>query len=258
MARKTYDERQDEAHDRDRWIVSYADFITLLFAFFVVMYAMSSVNEGKYRDFSDALGTAFGVNPLARPDFGVVPPAPPAIGMKRRSSDLALRRDKEALTGIARDLQKLLAPLVRDGTVRVTQNGRGVVVEINASVLFAPGDARLTEQSGAALKAVAAILKDDNHEIQVEGHSDNIPINSPAFPSNWELSAVRAGTVVRLFINNGVAEQRLTAVGRGPNLPVASNDTPQGRARNRRVSVTIFSKLPDPATPVPIGPTSAK
>jgi chemotaxis protein MotB len=118
-------------------------------------------------------------------------------------------------------------------------------------VLFAPGDAKLTDASREALSAVAVLLKNDPHEVQVEGHTDDVPIKNPLFPSNWELSSVRASSVVRLFVDSGMAAARLTAVGHGANMPVASNDTPEGRARNRRVAVTIISALPDVTTEIP-------
>jgi chemotaxis protein MotB len=124
-------------------------------------------------------------------------------------------------------------------------------VDINASVLFDPGDATLAPESNAALRALGVILRDDNHAIQVEGHTDPVPIRNALFPSNWELSAVRASSVVRLFIESGVAPSRLTVVGFGSNVSVAPNDTPEGRARNRRVAVTILSALPDETTVIP-------
>ena len=135
--------------------------------------------------------------------------------------------------------------------MRVTQNSRGVSVEINASVLFDPGDAALTAESDQVLRALAVLLKNDPHAVQVEGHTDPTPIKNALFPSNWELSAVRASSVVRLFIDSGVAAERLTAVGHGANIPVASNDTAEGKARNRRVAVTILSALPDTTTEIP-------
>jgi chemotaxis protein MotB len=247
-ARKKFDE---EPENHERWLISYADFITLLFAFFVVMYAVSSVNEGKYKVFSNALGEAFSLQAGAPP---VQMEAPSAVKLpnpvaKRRAE--ALRRERERLTRLARDLSSTLAPLVKEGKVRVTQDSRGVSVEINASVLFDPGAARLTPESDQALRAVAELLKDDPHAVQVEGHTDNQPISNASFPSNWELSAVRASAVVRLFIDSGVAGTRLTAVGHGDNLPVADNASPEGRARNRRVAITILSGLPDTVTELP-------
>jgi chemotaxis protein MotB len=248
MARKRY---QEDTENHERWLISYADFITLLFAFFVVMYAISVVNVGKYRVLSDALGDAFGGRGAAvTPNTAVEQTftLPNIVARKRLE---AMRREKDRLTLLARDLTATLGPLVKEGKVRVTQNSRGVSVEINASVLFAPGDATLTDASREALSAVAVLLKNDPHQVQVEGHTDDVPIANPLFPSNWELSAVRASSVVRLFIDSGMAAARLTAVGHGANLPVAPNDTPEGRARNRRVAVTIISALPDVTTEVP-------
>lgn len=257
MARRRYEEEHD---NHERWLVSYADFITLLFAFFVVMYVISSVNEGKYRVLANALVGAFGSTPVTP---AVVPGVPPAVPFAPRTDaqrrhNEALRREREHLTGMARDILKVLAPLVDQGKVSVTQSPRGVRVEINASVLFAPGDAKLSEQTSQVLAAVAAVLKDDDHAIQVEGHTDNVPIRNPAFASNWDLSAVRAAGVVRLFVENGVAEKRLTAIGRGATQPVADNGTPEGRLRNRRVSVIILSSLPEPVTQVPLEAASVK
>ena len=233
-------------------MVSYADFITLLFAFFVVMYALSSINEGKYRVLSNSLVNAFGRVPTAQSSNEAAPSGlPRALPPRQRNSE-ALRREKEHLTGVARSIQDVMAPLVRQGKVRVTQSARGVNVEINASVLFAPGDARLSGESIEALRAVADVLRNDDHAIQVEGHTDSVPIKNVQFPSNWELSAVRASSVVRLLIDSGIAEKRLTAVGHGPTQPVGPNDTAEGRLRNRRVSVLILSNLPENAMEVPV------
>jgi len=246
-ARRKFD---DEPENHERWLISYADFITLLFAFFVVMYAVSSVNLGKYKVFSDALGDAFGGAGSAPPTNTEVQSLPIPNPATRKRNE-AIKKEKEQMTRLAKDLASTLAPLVKEGKVRVTQNSRGVSVEINASVLFNPGDAGLTNESREALTAVATLLKDDPHAVQVEGHTDNVPIRNTAYPSNWELSAVRAGTVVRLFIESGIAPSRMTAVGHADNQPVAPNTDPESRARNRRVAVTILSGIPDPATEIP-------
>jgi chemotaxis protein MotB len=247
MARKPY---QGEPENHERWLISYADFITLLFAFFVVMYAISVVNEGKYKMFAISLDKAFtGKETHVVMVPGQVQPmtnlAPPVSTPAMRKRNEALRREREALKKLAQDLSSALAPLVKEGKVRVTQTALGVSVDINASVLFDPGEARLAPDSEQALRALGVVLKNDTHALQVEGHTDDTKIANTLYPSNWELSAVRASSVVRLFIDSGVAPQRLTAVGRASNLPVSSNDTAQGKARNRRVTVTILSALPD-------------
>jgi chemotaxis protein MotB len=240
MARKRYDET-GESHDR--WLISYADFITLLFAFFVVMYAVSVVNVGKYKVLSDSLGDAFGGRPET-PHASTTIEQLPLTNLIARKRVEAARRERERLNTLARELNASLAPLIKSGQVRVIQTGRGVTVEINARVLFEEGQAVLGGEARATLGAVATLLRKDPHAIEVEGHTDNVKIANPAFPSNWELSAVRASSVVRLFIEGGVAEGRLTAVGHGANVPVAPNTDEAGRARNRRVAVTILAALP--------------
>ena len=134
----------------------------------------------------------------------------------------------------------------------MTQSNRGIAVEINASVLFASGQAQLRAESGRALQQVARVLAAVEQGIQVEGYTDDAPISTAQFPSNWELSAARASSVVRLFIENGVAEQRLSVIGYGPNHAVAGNDTPEGRARNRRVKVMILAENPGRLIDIPL------
>ncbi|HWT72605.1 MAG TPA: flagellar motor protein MotD [Oxalicibacterium sp.] len=250
---------EEEHENHERWLVSYADFITLLFAFFVVMYAISSVNEGKYRVLSNALGIAFsGLKQQAPVHKDAVESTRQIVALPIRTSprsspqDAAIKREKERMTNIARDLLKAMAPLISQGKVRVTQSARGVSVEINASVLFAPGEAKLSPQSEKTLRAVAEVLAKVDNDLQIEGHTDNVPINTPMFPSNWELSAVRASSVVRLFIESGIAEKRMVAMGHAANEPIASNDTPEGRMRNRRVQLMILSGLPETVTEVPV------
>lgn len=257
MARKKYTEEPD---NHERWLVSYADFMTLLFAFFVVMYAISSLNLGKYKVLSNSLNGAFGT---AVTTSGVIPDpklnqtsvVEPIPNIRPKPPE-PLRKERERMTSVAKDILLVLEPLVREGKVKVTQTSRGVAIEINASLLFAQGDARLNSDSVQALKAIAEVLKSDNHAIQVEGFTDNLPIKNSVFPSNWELSAVRASTVARLFMENGVDESRMTAVGQGPKTPVSSNETAEGRARNRRVTITILSLLPETPVEVPVQPTA--
>ncbi|MBC3874994.1 flagellar motor protein MotD [Undibacterium flavidum] len=255
MARKKYHEEPD---NHDRWLVSYADFMTLLFAFFVVMYAISSLNEGKYRVLSNSLTGAFGTVLVAGGDIPDIKKSQNSVInllpiVKPKNAE-PLRREREKMTNVARDILTVLEPLVREGKVRVTQTSRGVAIEINASLLFAQGDAKLNLDSIQALRAIAEVLKIDNHAIQVEGFTDNLPIKNSTFPSNWELSAVRASSVARLFMENGVDENRITAVGQGPKSPVGSNDSVEGRARNRRVTVTILSVLPESPIDIPVTP----
>jgi chemotaxis protein MotB len=242
MARKRYDDSQE---NHERWLISYADFITLLFAFFVVMYAISIVNEGKYAVLSEALGDAFGGRSPAPQAYTSVEPVLPLSHIVNRKRLEAARRERERMETLAKDLNATLLPLVKSGQVRVTQNARGISIELNASVLFAQGEATLQQEAREVLGAVAGLLKNDQHRIEVEGHTDNLPITNEKYASNWELSAVRAASVVRLFIENGVLDARLSAIGHGATRPVAPNDTPANQARNRRVAVMILASTPE-------------
>ncbi len=249
MARRSRKKHNEEHENHERWLVSYADFITLLFAFFVVMYAISSVNEGKYRVLSDSLVNAFRhVEIRSSGDAINLLPHAPIITQKsltNRPPDAGKEKRREKMKNIARDIMEVLAPLVRQGKVRVLETSRGVTIEINDSVLFAPGQAQLAPESMRAMQAVADVIARADLPVTIEGHTDNVPINTPFFPSNWELSAVRATTVLRLFADAGVPQNRLTAIGYGETRPVDNNDSIEGRAHNRRVSILIDSTEPE-------------
>ncbi|HEY6043666.1 MAG TPA: flagellar motor protein MotD [Nitrosospira sp.] len=253
--------RPEEHENHERWLVSYSDFITLLLALFVVMYAVSHVNEGRYRAVAGSLVAAFGnqpnqlnPQPIATMTPDALPPVHGPMGdstgdyliaKKARRIAEAQRRQQEKMEIIARDVMAAFDPLLKNGQVRISQSNLGVRVEIDASLLFAPGQAVLQEESSRVLESVAQVLKNVDHAIQVEGHTDNIPIVTEKFPSNWELSAVRASSVVRLLIDNGVEAVRLTAVGYGENRPLEPNDSEEGRKHNRRVTVMILSTALD-------------
>jgi len=246
MARKRYDDEEGAGAHHERWLISYADFITLLFAFFVVMYAISIVNEGKYAVLSEALGDAFGGRGAAPQVNTNVEPVLPLSHIVNRKRLEAARRERERMETLAKDLTATLMPLVKSGQVRVTQNARGISIELNASVLFDQGEAVLQQDAREVLGEVAGLLENDPHRIEVEGHTDNLPITNVQFASNWELSAVRAASVVRLFIEQGIQDVRLSAIGYGATRPAAANDTPQNQARNRRVAVMILAETPQP------------
>jgi chemotaxis protein MotB len=238
--------------NHDRWLISYADFITLLFAFFVVMYAISAVNENKYRILASSLGDAFGQSPAAVPRLLAAPQRPEARPPSLKQQQAL--EEQAHMTEVASSLLDVMAPLVKEGKVRVTQSRRGVSIEINANVLFQPGRAELEPQSLAVLRAVADRLRNEPFNLEITGHTDNVPIRNSIFASNWELSAVRASSVVRLMVDNGIAAVRLYAIGREASQPIASNATVEGRARNRRVELMILSGLPDTVEEIPVRP----
>lgn len=236
----------DDDDNPDRWLVSYADFITLLFAFFVVMYAISSVNLSKYNALTNAMGSAFtGNNPQSiqikkmevkpQPEKSIIKPLPLSYLYQEKS-----KRERENMARMGVDISNKLSPLIQEGKVQVMQNNRGVRIDINDSVLFTAGSADIASAAVDLLNEIATILNTNQRLIQVEGHTDNTPIHNQMFYSNWELSAVRATTVVRLLNQAGVIEKRLSAIGYGDTQPLSSSDTEFGRAKNRRVSIMIL------------------
>jgi chemotaxis protein MotB len=250
MARRP---KRPEHDNHERWMVSYADFITLLFAFFVVMYGISSVNEGKYKVFGAAINKAFGTK-ASESNGGALHLTDDEIYFKslvdRRDARLAekQRKQNERMKNLANTLNEAMASFVKNGQMNVSQTGRGIELEINASALFNQGEADIQPAAKKTLADAAKVLVDNEFAIEVEGHTDNLPISTARFPSNWELSSARASSVVRLFIDQGVAAKRLKAVGSADNHPVLANDSPEGRARNRRVTITVLNPEPEADT----------
>lgn len=256
MARRP---KRPEHDNHERWMVSYADFITLLFAFFVVMYGISSVNEGKYKVFGAAINKAFGTK--ANPsEGGSIHLTEEEVYFKslvdRRNARLAekQRKQNERMQNLAKNLNESMATFVKKGQMNVSQTGRGVELEINASALFNQGEADIQPEAKKTLADAAKVLVDNEFAIEVEGHTDNLPISTNRFPSNWELSSARASSVVRLFIDQGVVANRLKAVGSADNQPLVPNDTAEGRARNRRVTITVLAPEADAEPAIPASP----
>lgn len=240
MARRS---KRIEHDNHERWLISYADFVTLLFAFFVVMYSISSVNEGKYKILSNSLNLAFNTTPKESTQQQNQQEQMLKALVDRRTARLGeqQRKIQEHMNALSENLGQIMLPMINQGLVGIKQTRRGVVIDISANSLFRTGDATLQPEVLAVLHQVAAVLSRDEQPIEVEGHTDDVPIKTAQFPSNWELSSARASSVARLLIENGVAAQRLAVVGLASNQPVAPNDTPENRAKNRRVTITIVS-----------------
>lgn len=252
MARK---HKHEDHVNHEAWAIPYGDLITLLLAFFVVMYAISSVNEGKYRAVSASLTAAFNGVPRTpvpvqvgelpvqsegqRPDVDLLPPPQPQE--LKTSPDAAMDSAGEAagLEAMADDLQKALADLINAKVIAVRETPYWLEIEIQTDLLFASGTAQLSPSASVILTRLGKVLGRFPNPIRVEGHTDNLPINTPAFPSNWELSAARAASVVHLLMRSGVAPERLAVIGLGEYRPVAENSEAAGRNRNRRVQLII-------------------
>jgi chemotaxis protein MotB len=245
MARRR---RHQEPENHERWLVSYADFITLLFAFFVVMYSMSSVNEGKYKILSDTLTGVFNqpdrsIQPFPigdRPTRSGEPVDPDAPQHNQRSTDAA---SPDPLQGIAQSLREAFGGMILSDQMTLRGNELWIEIELKSSLLFPSGDAIPTDAAFSIIEKVAKILTPYANPIHIEGFTDNQPINTAQYPTNWELSTARAASMVRLLAMQGVNPERLAAVGYGEFQPVADNATAAGRGRNRRVVLVISRNL---------------
>jgi chemotaxis protein MotB len=268
--------------NHEAWAIPYGDLITLLLAFFVVMYAISSVNEGKFRVLSDSLQAAFRGSPKTL--------EPVQVGEKTRGNgaDIAITLVQQAslegqprqmletvslskennkglgpspsktpgksqievvvppeLAKVADDVEKSLASLVDAQLVTVRRHSFWIEVEIRADILFPSGVAVLSPSALPALNALAKALAPYPNPIRVEGHTDNVPIKTVLFPSNWELSSARAASVVHLLANGGVTPNRLSVIGLGEWHPIHPNDNAANRNQNRRVMLVILSGAAD-------------
>ena len=307
MARRRRHE-PDEHHEA--WAIPYGDLVTLLLAFFVVMYSISSVNDGKYRVVSNSLSEAFrgvprspqpvnmGTTPLqpiqtllplaqvhrmiaaglpeerfvtlppdstapallagsttsrsagslaaasANLPVGAQPSTPAAAlpAAAARGAAASGEASQQELNRVAADVSAALGPLIATGQVHIRRYNSWVAVDISTDILFPSGVARLSRSAVQALERLAAVLAPWPNSIRVEGHTDDRPIATAQFPSNWELSAARAASVVHLFMDHGIAPERLAVLGFGQYQPIASNRTVAGRNANRRVAVVILGR----------------
>jgi chemotaxis protein MotB len=288
MARR----RKHEDHvNHEAWAIPYGDLITLLLAFFVVMYAISQVNEGKYRVLSDSLVAAFHgtprtVDPIEvgekqsgpgfetdqiRADHQPLAAQPRSLGMQMPGSSATspvssprqiTRRAAaaaQALRQVGDQLQDAMADLIKSDMVVVRRNEFWIEVEIKTDILFPSAGAQLAANAVGIMERLAKVLAPFNNLIRVEGHTDNRPISTVAFYSNWELSAARAASVVRVLASHGVAPARLAVIGYGDTRPRAPNTTAEGRDQNRRVVMVILSTdaKPDDQQQVPDSSPSA-
>ncbi|HUL14866.1 MAG TPA: flagellar motor protein MotB [Terriglobales bacterium] len=247
--------------NRERWLVSYADFITLLFAFFVVLYASSQVDKRKVGKLAMAIQVAFqqlGVfdtsnTQIPLNDSEAIPFSKiQVVENSERTADLErfVQPMKGVLTPITNapmkdiqaDLEKALAPEIKRHVVEIKPTREGLVVSLREMGFYESGSALMRPSSRGAVDRLAAILGPRTESLRIEGHTDNIPIHNSQYASNWELSTARASELIKLFVERYHFDPaRLSAAGYGEFHPVASNDTAEGRARNRRVDIVILN-----------------
>src|SRR5580692_9771436 len=275
MARK---HKHEEHQNHEAWAIPYGDLVTLLFALFTVMYAMSSVNEGKFRVLSDAMIAAFNGAPKSmqpvnigdkepgkggdKPLVGISPTALMRIKDQKSAPDVnssphdPTKREAANSTGalirLEREVQEAMQALIDAKLVTVRRENMWLEIEINTDILFPSGSGAFAAQAEPVLDKLGEVLKPFPNPIRVEGHTDDRPIRTTAFPSNWELSAARAASVVHQFTSQGIDPLRLEIVGFGEFHPRQPNDTAEGRNANRRVVVLVLEEV------IPGAPTTAR
>jgi chemotaxis protein MotB len=240
MARRK--NKSPEHVNHERWLVSYADFITLLFAFFVVLFAVSQVDSKKVGRFTESFSRAIGIDLFPQPGKGLLEGA---------AEEPARDEDPTKTSPLPPELLDLRASLMsasaRDDTladVQIVTKRTELVLRLSDSLLFDSGNDALDERARRVVARLAAELRDRPVDIRVEGHTDDRPIKTARFRSNWDLSTARATTIVAALAAEGIAPGRLSAAGYGEFHPIAPNTTDEGRKQNRRVDIVVMLSLP--------------
>ena len=217
MRSRKKNKNENESQHRDRWLISYADLMTLLLALFIVMYAASDKERARQ------IAQSFSAHNTG--GSGILP-----------GNESTAKDDR------AKFEQKLLENPVLLQKTKMRQTKVGLVVSLSEAGFFAPGDAAVNEDAKPVIDTLNETLKDSGAQIRIEGHTDSTPISNTKYPSNWELSTARAASVLAKLVELGIAPERLSAAGYGGFQPVADNATPEGRAQNRRVDVVILNR----------------
>ena len=245
-------EKKSSSGETPKWMATFADLSTLLMTFFVLLLSFASMDVQKFKDMLGSIQTAFGVQFEERGDYQPVKRPETETPGKARTDDPVISQKvvqqqeevtKRESSAMANQIETMVRQSQLDKSVQVTKGPRGVRVRVKGGLFFDAGSASLKTQAGPFLRGVIKILHQSRFFLIVEGHTDNVPIKNAYFPSNWELSAARATAVVRFISEKGgVSAKRIAAIGFGPNYPIASNRSAEGRNRNRRVEF-IFTKL---------------
>ncbi|KUO72985.1 MAG: flagellar motor protein [Desulfosporosinus sp. BRH_c37] len=254
MSRKR--EHEAEKENGERWLLTYSDLITLLMIFFVVLYSMSKVDAQRFAAVAESLNKALGGGTPAKIELSTSPVGPSLFTTGTPSSKTSVPgkgndpnqtshqgnsdTEKMSIDAIKAKLDKFAADNGIQSTLVSTIEERGLVVSIQETLLFESGSADITSRARDILEKISTVLTVAPNQIKVEGHTDNLPINTAKFPSNWELSVIRSTNVVHILQRDGISPNRLSAAGYGEFRPIAPNNTDVGRGRNRRIDLIIL------------------
>ncbi|HCC55306.1 MAG TPA: flagellar basal body stator protein MotB [Desulfobulbaceae bacterium] len=235
----------------DRWLVSYADFITLLFAVFGMLYAMSIVDQKKMDEVQASIQTSFSYNQISPPppkvignkDFGLIPEVSDQPGPSLSQDESSSLAEAQEFNQVRKEVQSNLQEYEAKNQVQLTINERGLVISLKEAGFFPSGTARVQTQALPLLDRIATTISRSGNSFRIEGHTDNVPVKSSIFPTNWELSVARANSIVHYLIEkHGFKGDKLSVVGYGEYRPLADNATDEGRKLNRRVDIVMLSQ----------------
>ncbi len=260
MYRQRRFKQQAQPEELNRWLVSYADYMTLMFALFVVLYALSLLKQDEFTALTDSITKVFEKAPRGEANFEHLSLMPTAVDSQLASANAAatsLIATETALTNTAplsdirqqylgtplaaieQNLRTVLSDLIDQGVTKLIEDDDWLVIELNSALLFASGSATATSSARTVLQEISKIINPINNFLRVRGYTDNIPIRNELFSSNWELSVARATSVLRVLESLGTAPQRMAIEGFGEYYPTADNATASGRAENRKVAIAI-------------------
>lgn len=223
----------EESSETDRYLITYSDLITLLLGLFIILYAISNIDLVKYQNMSKAMGNFFGESSSKMP----------VANQSLPKNQLGFVKKVDPMVGLRMDLERLINTENLGNSIKLEENERGFTIHILDNILFATGSDELFPESKAILHQLANIIRILPNDIRVEGHTDNVPIRNNKFQSNWHLSVARAlQTAYYLIEVEKMDQSKISIVGYSEFKPIASNDTPEGRATNRRVDITILKK----------------
>jgi len=251
MNRPKRKKNHEKEPNLERWLVSYADFITLLFAVFVMLYAMSIVDQEKMEEVQASIQSSFSgpqtltpaLKVIGNKDFGLIPeviepPVPP-----QPQDEASAAAEAQEFSEIKKEVENNLQGYGAKNEVQLTLNERGLVISLKEAGFFPSGTAKMQADALPLLDKIATSISRYANTLRIEGHTDNVPVNSPAFPSNWELSAARANSIVHYLIDkHGYKGAKLSVTGYGEYRPIADNATDAGRKLNRRVDIVMLSR----------------
>lgn len=243
MAAKSKRQRHAEAHHSDeRWLITYADMITLLMVFFIVLYSMANTDLKKFAQVAESMRVAFNVVGFGSNTGAVLGDSAGGRASGRAAPIFPeLSPQQRDFVAVSSELTAFAVETGSTGDISVNMNMEGVIISLSEGLVFEPGSAELRPESMAVLSEIARILRTIDNSVRIVGHTDNVPTNSPLYPSNWELSVARAVAIVRYLVEEeGIGPERLLPAGQAEFKPLVPNNSRAGRATNRRAEIVII------------------